>query len=169
MNKQILAVSVAVVMLNAILVGLGAYQYLCAKRAEADVARMIMNIGEAFMIPSENVGNDRQAEAHHLENLLISIVDPFVEKREKREAVATVEAEADGKDTFERFTREAEVRAKAEAEAEGEIAFQRLKTLMEVMTRKDTEVVAEEETIFGRLRREATAIAESEAEAELAG
>ena len=87
MNKQILAVSVAVVMLNAILVGLGAYQYLCAKRAEADVARMIMNIGEAFMIPSENVGNDRQSEAHHLENLLISIVDPFVEKREKREAV----------------------------------------------------------------------------------
>ena len=40
---------------------------------------------------------------------------------------------------------------------------------MEVMTRKDTEVVAEEETIFGRLRREETAIAESEAEAELAG
>ena len=44
--------------------------------------------------------------------------------------MATVEAEADGKATFERFTREAEVRAKAEAEAEGEIAFQRLKRLI---------------------------------------
>ena len=168
MNKQILVVSVAVVMLNATLVGLSAYQYLCAKRAEADVARVIMKMGEAFMIPSENVRNDRQAEAHHLENLLISIVDPFLEKREKREAVATVEEEADEEATFERFTREAEVRAKAEAEAEGEPAFQRSKREMEVMAGAETEAEAEEETLFGRLRREASAIAESEAEAELA-
>ena len=145
LNKQILVVSVAVVMLNAALVGLGAYQYLCAKRAEADVARMIMNIGEAFMIPSENLGNDRRAEARHLENLLLSIVDPFVEKREKREAVATVEAEADGEATLESFTRDAEVRAKAEAEAEGEPAIQlRFKRQMEVMTGAEAEAVAEE-------------------------
>ena len=167
MNKQILVVSVAVVMLNAVLVGLGAYQYLCAKRAEADVARMIMKIGETFVIPSEDVGNDRQAEARHLENLLISVVGPFVEKREKREAVATVEEEADGKALFERFTREAEVRAKADAEAEGEPASQRFKRQMEVMTGAEAEALAEEETIFGRLRRKATATAESEAEAEL--